>query len=282
MTGLFLGHKLPTLMSAGSRLQMDAFWRMVKFLLEGAVFLLVGLQLRDVITRLDSPPGLVVGVTAAVVGTVIAARFLWMYPATYLTRLVPRVRRRDPAPPATVPTVIAWAGMRGVVTLAAALALPGEDRLAYPRDLFVWLAFSVIVATLVLQGTTLPAVARRLSLQPDDARQDALAEAGIQHRASRAALARLEEHADGAPPEVVDRLRSLAGQRTNLAWERLGGRDRETPSQAYVRLRRDMLAAERDTFRVARDEGRIPEEVLRRAQHDMDLEESLLERRVDD
>lgn len=281
VTGLLLGHKLPTLMSAGSRLQMDAFWRMAKFLLEGAVFLLVGLQLREVVSELNRPLGLVIVVTAAVVGTVILTRFVWMYPATYLTRLIPRIRRRDPAPPLTFPTVIAWAGMRGVVTLAAALALP-VDNANYPRDLFVWLAFAVIVGTLVLQGMTLPTVARRLKLRPDDPQQDALAEAGIQHRASRAALERLEQRANGAPPEVVERLRALAGQRNNLAWERLGGRERETPSQAYVRLRREMLTAERDVFRVARDEGRIPEEVLRRAQRDMDLEESLLERRIDD
>jgi CPA1 family monovalent cation:H+ antiporter len=280
VTGLYLGHRYPTLMSAGSRLQKQAFWRMVKFLLEGVVFLLVGLQLRTIVSNLDEDVATVVTATALVLGIVVVARFVWMYPATYLARLVPRVRARDPAPSLRVPTVLAWAGMRGVVTLAAALALPTEG-VDYPRDLFVWLAFSVIVGTLVLQGMTLPLVARMLRIPADDPRDDALAEAAVQQAAARAAGQRLDEEAsaNGEVPEaVVSRLRTLITDRTNLAWERLGGRRRETPSEAYSRLRRAMIAEERDVFRRARDEGRIPEEVLRRAQRDLDLEESLLER----
>ena len=148
----------------------------------------------------------------------------------------------------------------------------------YPRDLFVWLAFAVIIGTLVLQGMTLPAVAHRLGLRPDDPKVDALAEAGVQHAASRAARDRLDALADGAPPQVVEHLRRLTEKRTNVAWERLGTEGRETPSRAYARLRREMLDAEREVFRLARDEGRISEEVLRRAQRDMDLEESMIER----
>jgi Na+/H+ antiporter len=283
VTGLYLGHRYPTLMSAASRLQMDAFWRMVKFVLEGTVFLLVGLQLRFIVHELNAPFPLVVEATVVVLAVVVVTRFVWLYPATYLTRLVPRIRRRDPAPPMQYPTVIAWAGMRGVVTLAAALALPrtlagGQP---YPRDLFVWLAFSVIVGTLVLQGMTLPAVARFLRIPGDDPKRDALAEASVQQAAAHAARDRLEREAgrDGQIPEaVLDRLQAMLTDRTNMAWERLGGRRRETPSEAYSRLRRAMIDAERKVFRRARDEGRIPEEVLRRAQRDMDLEESLLHR----
>lgn len=282
VTGLVLGHRLPTLMSAASRLQMDAFWRLVNFLLEGLVFLLVGLQMRHVVSRLETPWGMLAWITGAVLLTVIGTRFLWLFPATYLARLVPRVRRRDPAPSPRVPAVIAWAGMRGVVTLAAALALPLtlDGNRAYPRELFVWLAFAIIVVTLVLQGATLPAVARWLRLPPDDRTQDALAEASVQHAAGRAARERLEATANGAPPGVVERLRRLIEERSNAAWERLGGGGPETPSQAYGRLRQGMIDAEREVFRVARDEGRIPEEVLVQAQRDLDLEESLLGRRI--
>lgn len=283
VTGLALGHRMPTLMSAASRLQMDAFWKMVKFLLEGLVFLLVGLQLREVLGALDTRWETVVVVTLAVVATVVLTRFAWMYPATYLARLVPRVRERDPAPPVNIPTAIAWSGMRGVVTLAAALVLPlpGEVGTEYPRDLFVWLAFATIVGTLVLQGMTLPAVTRRLRLPPDDRQADVLAEASVQHSASRAARERLEAKSDGAPASVVERLHKLTDQRNNVAWERLGAAGAETPSRAYIRLRRDMIDAEREVFRVARDEGRISEDVLRRAQHEMDLEESMLERKLE-
>ncbi|MFC3501760.1 Na+/H+ antiporter [Micromonospora krabiensis] len=281
VTGLALGHRLPVLLSAASRLQVAAVWRLVRFLLEGLVFLLVGLQLPDVLEDLDEPAGRIVGVTAAVLGAVFLTRFVWLFPATYLTRLVPRLRMRE-RKPAKFPLVIGWAGMRGVVTLAAALALPLTlaDDAPYPRALFIWLAFAVIVFTLVGQGATLPTVARRLKLPPDDPVQDALSAAGVQQQASRAAQERLDALADTAPAPVVERLRRGVEDRTNLAWERLGGSERETPSQAYGRLRQEMIDAEREVFRAARDSGRIPEEVLVRAYRDLDLEESLLRREI--
>jgi CPA1 family monovalent cation:H+ antiporter len=285
VTGLLLGHKMPVLMSAASRLQMDAFWRLVSFLLEGLVFLLVGLQLRSVLADRNTPVGTIVGVTAAVLATLVVTRYVWLYPATYLPRRIPSVRRRDPDPPVQGPTVIGWAGMRGVVTLAAALALPtaGTDKgeVPYPRDLFIFIAFAVIVVTLLLFGTTLPLVARLLKVPGDDPTQDFLSEAAVQQAAARAARERLEANADGAPPSVVDRLRQGIDDRTNAAWERLGSAERETPSAAYGRLRQEMIDAEREVFRVARDEGRIAEEVLVRAYRDLDLEESLLRRTVE-
>ncbi|WP_320065423.1 Na+/H+ antiporter [Micromonospora sp. RTGN7] len=283
VTGLGIGHRMPLLMSAASRLQIGAFWRLARFLLEGLVFLLVGLQLREVVRNLDEPFGSLAGITAAVLATVVLARFVWLFPATYLARLVPRVRQRDPAPLAKFPIVIGWAGMRGVVTLAAALALPLTlaDGRPYPRQLFIWLAFAVIVVTLVAQGATLPAVARRIKLPPDDPVQDALSAASVQQQASSAARERLDVLAESAPKAVVDRLRRVLAERTNLAWERLGGAERETPSQAYGRLRQEMIDAEREVFRAARDAGRIPEEVLVRAYRDLDLEESLLRRESD-
>ncbi|MFK3984077.1 Na+/H+ antiporter [Micromonospora sp. NPDC050397] len=279
VVGLALGHKLPVLLSAGSRLQTMAFWRLVTFLLEGLVFLLVGLQLRDLLSRLDTEIGTMVLVTVVVLVAVFVTRFLWILPASMLVGLVPGVRRRGTALPARVSTILSWAGMRGVVTLGAALALPlPGDGLDYPRDLFVWLAFAVIVVTLGLQGATLPMVARGLRLPPDDPAKDALAEAAVQQQAGRAARERLEAAAEGAPPSVVERLRLVVDERSNSAWERLGGAERETPSQAYGRLRQEMIDAEREVFRVARDEGRITEEVLVRAYRDLDLEESLLRR----
>jgi CPA1 family monovalent cation:H+ antiporter len=282
VTGLYLGHRFPTLMSAASRLQTFGFWQILKYLLEGMVFLVVGLQLREIVRQLHEPLWQVVLITLVVVLTVVVGRFVWVYPSAYLARLVPQVRRREPPLPRSIPVILGWAGMRGVITLATALALPatlagGAD---YPRTLFVWLAFAVIVATLVLQGLTLPVVARWANPPRDDQTRDFLAEAQVQNDASRAARARLDEQADGAPPDVVERLRRLTETRSNAVWERLGGGG-ETPSVAYMRLRREMLDAEREVFRVARNEGRIPEEILVRAQRQLDLEESLLERSED-
>ncbi|MFJ8580654.1 Na+/H+ antiporter [Micromonospora sp. NPDC093277] len=283
VTGLGIGHRMPLLMSAASRLQVGAFWRLIQFLLEGLVFLLVGLQLREVVRDLNQPIGFLAWITAAVLLVVFLARFVWLFPATYLALLAPRSGRRDSTPKAGFSIVIGWAGMRGVVTLAAALALPLTlaDGRAYPRQLFIWLAFAVIVATLVGQGATLPAVARKVKLPPDDVVQDALSAAAVQHQAGRAAQERLEDLAEGAPAAVIDRLRGLVRSRTNLAWERLGGTERETPSQAYGRLRQEMIDAEREVFRAARDSGKIPQEVLVRAYRDLDLEESLLRQETD-
>ena len=281
VAGLYLGHRIPYLLSATSRLQMDAVWRLVTFLLEGVVFLLVGLQIRDLISKIERDLVTTVEVTAAVFVTLVLVRFIWMYPATYLARLIPRIRAREERPPPSVPTVIAWAGMRGVVTLAAALTLPLNKDVAnadYPRELFVFVAFAIIVLTLLIQGTTLPMLARRLGVKEDTTAEDALAEAGVQHAASRAALDRLEKAAEGAPRSVVERLRALTDSRANSAWERLGNQDQETPSAAYGRLRREMISAERHVFKIARNEGRISEEVLNRAQRDLDLEESQLNR----
>jgi monovalent cation/hydrogen antiporter len=283
IAGLYLGHRWPLLMSAASRLQMEAFWRMVRFLLEGAVFLLVGLQLRMIVRQLHQPFPVVAAATAAVIGTVIACRFVYVFPALWLPRwLVPGIRRREPMKPGwRYPTVVSWAGMRGVVTLAAAFSLPRlAHGLPFPgRDLFQWLAFAVIIVTLVVQGLTLPAVVRRVRIAGDDPRQDALVEAAVQNRATQAALDRLTElSTDLDPPEyVTDRLRRLAQSRTNQAWERLGDPER-APSLLYRRLRQGMIEAEREVFLDARNAGRIPAEVADRAQRDMDLEESLISR----
>jgi CPA1 family monovalent cation:H+ antiporter len=282
--GLYLGHRIPYLLSPTSRLQMDAVWRLITFLLEGVVFLLVGLQLRELVTHIQSGVGTTIQLSLAVFLTLVIVRFVWVYPATYLARLIPGIRAREQRPPITVPTVIAWAGMRGVVTLAAALTLPPTSdvqRGGYDKDLFIFVAFATIVLTLLIQGTTLPMLARRLGVKEDTTTKDALAEASVQHAASRAALQALEEKADGAPPSVVDRLRALADTRSNGAWERLGSQQQETPSAAYGRLRREMITAERHVFKIARNEGRIPEEVLTRAQRELDLEESQLQRSDD-
>ncbi len=289
ITGMALGSRLPALMTAASRMQMEFFWRIAGFLLEGTVFVLVGLQLRGILSGLHQPPTTVVGVTAAVLGTVIFTRFAWVFPGTYLPSLIRRLSPRSThklllgswaSPtrvPVSYPTVVAWAGMRGVVTLAAALALPLTlHGRAYPRALFVWIAFAVIVVTLLLQGLTLPALVRWLRLPPDDQVAEAAAEAQVQQRASLAARDQLEADVGGAPQDVVDQLRDLIERRSNRAWERLGGSQRETPTQAYVRLRRVMLETERQVFRDARARGQIPDRVLRRAERDMDLEEAML------
>jgi NhaP-type Na+/H+ or K+/H+ antiporter len=284
VAGLFLGHRSPRRQTAATRLQGTEVWRIIEFLLESVVFALIGLQLLTVLEGLSERPAGEVTVAALVtLSTVIAARFVWMYPATYLPRLIPRVAVGDPAPPWTYPTVLAWAGMRGVVSLAAAFALPAD----FPaRDLILFLTFVVVIGTLLVQGLTLPALIRRLGVVGREEQQDLIREAGAQHAAANAALERLEAElaANGEVPEdVADRLREKAELRQLGAWERLGGRAAsegytEPPTVTFRRLRRAMIEAEREVFIEMRDRGQIDEEVLSRVQRELDLEESILDR----
>jgi len=314
VTGLYLGHRAPSLQSSATRLQNIAIWRMIDFLLQGVVFALIGLQLRTVLESLEDDDlgvGELIWYGAAVTAAVVVLRFVWVFPATYLARLVSRrVRERDGWPPWQIPTVISWAAMRGVVSLAAAFAIPVQTDTGEPfpgRDLLLFLTFAVIFGTLVLQGLTLPAVIRRLGVRADEA-GDRLSEAAAVQQVVGAGLARLEEVTgpDGAgtpnPPDgsadagdgranggravrevpegVMERPRDKAEIRRLSAWERLGSRStgRETPSEAYTRLRSVMLDAERTRLVELRDSGRIDDEILRRVQRDLDLEESLLSR----
>jgi CPA1 family monovalent cation:H+ antiporter len=175
--------------------------------------------------------------------------------------------------------------MRGVVTLAAASAIPRVTNSGAPfpgRSEIIFLAFCVTVATLLLHGLTLPWVIRHLGVQGRESYQDMLAEADAVHAATQAALERLETASNGAPDSVTARLRKLAEHRSHSVWERLGRPQTElgeAPSVIYRRLRLEMLAAERETLVGLRDAGRINDEVLSRILHDLDLEEAMLSRR---
>ncbi len=287
VTGLWLGHRAPVLLSSAARLQNQAIWTMADFLLQGVMFALIGLQLPEILAGLRGQgAATLVGGGVAVTLTVVISRFVWVFPSTYLPRrLSRRLRARDPSPPWQVPAIISWAGMRGVVSLAAAFALPlttdsGAD---FPgRDLLLFLTLVVVVTTLVLEGFSLPHVVRWLGLPTEEAR-GRLQEAAAMQVAGNAALERLEQmlgDEGDTPPGVAERLREKTEQRQFGAWERLGGggRGAETPSAAYRRLRREMLLTERAEFIRLRDIGEITDDVLRRVQRDLDLEEALLSR----
>jgi monovalent cation/hydrogen antiporter len=274
VAGLYIGHHSPR-GTYTTRLQDAAVWRSVDVLLESFVFALIGLQVSAIVGEVDLNAGLLLGAGAVLLATILA-RFVWMYPASYVpVYLSKRLRERERWPHLGQVTVIAWAGMRGVVTLAAAAAIPTD---VPGRDIIVFCAFVVTVSTLLLQGTTLPWVINKIGFEGNDAREDALAEAQIQHRAAQAAVDRLDQEISDVPEHVADQLRSLAEHRGNAAWERLGRQEEESPAAAYRRLRRVMLKAERDEFIKARDAGEIDDEVLFRVLRELDLEEAALSR----
>ncbi len=290
VTGLLLGHKAPTLQSAASRIAESTNWRTVQFLLENAVFLLIGLQLKELVQEVaDTDLGL--GRAALVCGTVliatIAVRVIYVMAITGLYQKGPaRLRRR--AWGWSTGLVVSWAGMRGVVTLAAVFLLPEETP---QREVLRLAAFTVVAGTLLIQGTTLPWLVRRLELPGPDPAEDALQAASLVTEAARAGLERLEEVRTAADPEeVIAQLRERTERRSNMVWERLGRShdELEPPSVAYRRLRFQMLAAERQAIVRARDAGTVDDEVLRAAMAAVDMEESLLDRiedaqaRIDD
>ena len=277
VAGLLLGHKSHLIQSASSRMFERTNWATISFVLENVVFLLIGLQLRDIVNALGDDElsvGRVAAASAAVLLGVVVLRIAWVFPATYVPRMIPSVRAVDPSPPWQYPAVIGWAGMRGVVTLAAVFLLPADTP---HRPALVMVAFVVTVGTLLIQGLTLPFVVRSLGLQAPDPHEDNLEEAKVHQAASDAGLTYLEEHEAGSVSESVrQRLRQRASDRVNAVWERLGGA--ETPSAQYSRARAAMLGAERAEVLRLRDEASIDQSVLQRVLDALDVEESILDR----
>ncbi|AIJ24285.1 Na+/H+ antiporter [Amycolatopsis methanolica] len=276
VAGLIMGHQTPKLLSGPSRLASRLNWHTVQFLLENVVFLLIGLQVRRIVEEVgDSRLAWweLTLICAGVLAATILARIVWVFGYGFVARMGPGERT-----PWSYFAVISWAGMRGVVTLAAAFVLPDDTP---QRAVLVLAAFVVVAGTLLLHGMTLPGLVRRLRLPPPNPAEDALQEAALLHDMTSAGLARLEEIRRPAdPPEVIDRLRDKQSYRSDSAWENLGRLSslEETPSDAYRRLRAEMLAAERDVLLTARDRGTADDEVLRRVMDGLDIEESLLER----
>ena len=277
VAGLLLGHKSPIVQNASSRVSERINWSTIQFILENVVFLMLGMQMRRLVHDANESGlgwGTIVWTCLAVLATVIILRPIWVFPFKWLQAKFARGEGRFHP---TAAAVISWAGMRGVVTLAAAFALPPRTP---ERSTLVLAAMSVTVATLLLQGLSLPWLAKTLGVRGPDPREDALQEATILQASVAAGLKALEEH-DDVEDNVIDTLRRRAENRTNIVWERLGqGRAdaAETPSATYRRVRMIMLDAERAELLRIRDAGTVDQEVLGHVLAQLDIEESMLDR----
>jgi monovalent cation/hydrogen antiporter len=283
-TGLYLGRKGPYIISSGTRLQGYATWELITFLLNGLIFILIGLQLRSVVEGLNEyTAGQLVSYALLTSLTVILVRMVWVFPATYIPRWASRrIRERDPSPSWRNVSIIAWTGMRGVISLAAALALPLQTAsgVLFPdRDLIIFLTFCVILATLVVQGLSLPVLIRALGLEDD--RIGDKEETHGRVSIAEAALERLDElvDEDWVREDTAERIRGLYSYRRNRFASRFEGDPEgvEERSAAYQHLMVELLGAQRLRLITMRDEGSIGDEVMHRIERDLDLEESRLE-----
>ncbi|WP_406383815.1 Na+/H+ antiporter [Streptomyces sp. NBC_01618] len=293
VVALYLGHR-SWQVDFATRLQEAAVWKMVAFILESAVFALIGLQLPFVLKGLGTyAVADALWYAVAVFLAVVLVRFLWVYPATYLPRwLSGRIRNREPETNWKAPLIVGWAGMRGVVSLAIAFSIPfvTSDGHAFPaRNLVLFLTFTTVIGTLVIQGLSLPLLVRVLKLPGRDATAETLAEAQAQSEASTAAETRLEElltdRRNSLPGPLTDRLRTVLERRRNAVWERLGAANPVTGESAddtYRRLAREMIDAEREVFVRLRDERQIDDEMLRTLLRRLDLEEAAAYREESD
>jgi Na+/H+ antiporter len=286
--GLYMSWNGPLLISSATRLQGIFFWDLVIFLIEGMLFLLTGFQMRSLFDKSKAfPLDDILFATALVTVMVIIARFAWVFPATYLPRtLSKRLRQRDPSPPWQWVFVLSFTGVRGAVSLAAALALPyalptGQD---FPyRDLILFVSFGVIFITLVGLGLGLPLVVRWLGLAQAgraEHRAEHESELAARREALGAALKSLDAITDDRElsDEVVKLLRARHEIRANQLPDSLDPDAREI-SAAGTDLTRELIAAERKFIHVLLRDGKITDEIRRRIERDLDLEEASLANR---
>jgi CPA1 family monovalent cation:H+ antiporter len=274
VAGLITGRRAARVLSPEARLLGRGAWGTTIWVINALVFTFVGLQLHQILLDLSEYTAAQLLWLGVAVGlTVIVARIVWVYPATYLPRfLSAKIRARDPYPSPRAVFIVAWAGMRGVVSLAAALALPVD----FPqRDLLLYLAFAVIVATLVGQGLSLPWLIRRLGVVggTDDLDHEEL---HARLAAADAARARLEELEIEYPGhlELIDQLRAGFDHESSHVWqhEEQGPNAAEQELIDHRAIRSAVLLAEREAVIGLRDEGIINDETLRRVELDLDLE----------
>jgi monovalent cation/hydrogen antiporter len=283
--GLYISWNGPRLISATTRLQGVFFWDFLTYLIEGLVFLVTGLQARMLFAGISAyRVSELVSAAAIVSSVVIVTRFVWVYPAVYVPRwLIPAVRRSDPSPPWQWAFALGFTGIRGVVSLTAALAIPlvTQDGQAFPqRDLITFLAFTVILVTLVGQGLTLPLVIRWLGLANTgrrERRSEVAEELSACRQAIDAAIARLDklEVERGLSADMVRPFRTYyRDRRRNLAHRSEGeaGRGALIAQSGDIELL--LIAAERDSINVFYRQGKLKDEARRQIERTLDLREA--------
>lgn len=282
--GLYLSWNSSEIFSQQTRLQATSSWNTVIFILNGIIFILIGLQLPDIIMAIGDTSFWAWKYAAYVCGAVILVRIIWVYPGTYIPRMLSkRIRATEPEPDLKLVTIVAWSGMRGVVSLAAALALPltinGTEPFPH-RNLIIFLTFCVIFTTLVLQGLTLRPMITLFGIESDGKdHQDehkarlVLASSVIEHIEENYALSLTDEVLNQIKSKYEIRIQRLQKDVTQQKLD-------EKQIREFFRIQQELLHKERMDLIQLRREGRISDEALRKIEYELDLEETrlLLER----
>jgi monovalent cation/hydrogen antiporter len=284
-TGIYMGVRGPSIIPARVRLQGYMVWDILDFLINAVLFVLVGLQLHSVINRLGGQSAGTLAVYAlAISAAVIVTRLVWFFSVPYLIRVVDRrASQRERRVGAGPRFVVAWSGMRGAVSLAAALALPLRTDAGEPfpqRDLIIFLAFAVIFSTLVLQGLSLPKLIRSLGVTEDGDTDEEETRARL--RATKAALDQIDALADEdwTRDDTIERMRNAYRYRKRRFAARAGRIEDdgyEDRALAYQQMLLAVLGAQRDALVQMRNDGQISNQVMNRVLNDLDLEEARLE-----
>jgi len=275
--GIYVGWRAPVIASPAQRLTGFAVWELLTFLLNALLFVLVGLQLPFILEGLsDQPAGTLLGQAVLVAIVVTGTRIVWLNTMPYVIRALDRRPSQRARRIGWRPRMIsAWSGMRGAVSLAAALALP----LDFPqRDLIVFITFAVILFTLVVQGLTLPALIAHLHVELDDAEERE--ELAARQAAAEAALVRLDELAEEewTRTDTAERMRAMYEYRQRRLAGRVGeGESREDRSRAYQTMVREVIEAQRGAIVALRNAGEISNDVMHRLERELDLEDQRLE-----
>jgi CPA1 family monovalent cation:H+ antiporter len=277
--GLFLSWNSSKIINHQSRLSAWSVWETVIFILNGLIFILIGLQLPVILNHIKDHSLLTLLFYGAIVSVAtILLRLIWVYPGAYMPRwFSKRIRQREPKPDLRSVTIVAWSGMRGVVSLAAALALPlTVNSQPFPhRDLIIFLTFSVIFATLVIQGISLPHLVRWLGIKPSD--EEMREETEARMKIVSKVIEHIEEnYSIGLSDEVLNQIKTKYEIRVQRIKKENKGRISDEQVSDFLRVQKEIIKVERSMLNELHREGKISEEALRKIQYELDLEETRL------
>jgi Na+/H+ antiporter len=281
--GLYMSWNSSTIFSKQTRLQANGAWNTIIFLLNGLIFILIGLQLPEIIGNIKGLPPVALIVYGGIVSlAVIIGRIIWVYPATYIPRLSKKIRMTEPRPSIRSVAIVSWSGMRGVVSLAAALALPLfiKEGVPFPnRDLIIFLTFCVIFSTLVLQGLTLRPLINWLGVKSDGSEHRSelearlkLASGIIEHIEENYSLALSDDVLNQVKSKYEIRIQRMRRDETETSSRKMD----EKQINEFHRVQQEILEKERRDAIQLRNEGKISDEVLRKIEYELDLEETRL------